>query len=343
MRDQVYPTALVDYILRPARDIFRSLISRYATVAQVDIQTKEALYPKRVDKRIIFPVGRFCTALAGPELIAALDRGHITHCYAMALYTYAPIFKRYILEWYDEKQRARTRGDSATEAFSKLMLNSLPAKFAQRTPVWVDDDRVSVVEPWKVFPFRDSKTGAIHSARSVGWTGQIMKERVATEHSFPAIYAYVTSYAREYMRNIRNQLPAGSIYYQDTDSLMVDECTADIIDDELQLAGDGIGQLRKVGEYSDVILRGPKNYSIDGRHVVAGVRKRDVEVTEMSWCAERFERVSAVFCRQPDGTIRTHQVDFETPGTNNEGYVKDDGWCEPVELIENTAELHRVI
>jgi hypothetical protein len=261
----------------------------------------------------------------------------------MALYTYAPIFKRYILEWYDEKQRARTRGDSATEAFAKLMLNSLPAKFAQRTPIWVDDPRIAVVEPWKVFPFRDSDTGTIHSARSVGWTGQIMRERVATEHSFPAIYAYVTSYAREYMRNVRKSIGNSGIYYQDTDSLIVDKLANDKITSCIGLVGEGIGQLRKVGEYGDCTFRGAKNYTIDGKHVVAGVRKRDVEVTEMSWCAERFERVSAVFCRQPDGTIRTHQVDFDTPGTNNEGYVKDDGWCEPVELVENTDELHRVI
>lgn len=332
MVDRVYPTALVDYILRPSRAIFRSLTAKYAAIAEVDLHTNKSVYPYRTDKRTIYPVGRFTTTLAGPELLAALERGHITHCYSLAIYTHAPIFNRYVLEWWDEKQRARARGDKATEAFSKLMLNSLPAKFAQRSPVWVNDPRVSVVEPFKVFPFRDPDTKTIHSARSVGWIGQVMKERVATEHSFPAIYAYVTSYAREKMRHVRSILQNGVVYYQDTDSVIVDETGSHELRNFDGMVGDGIGQLREVGCYKDAIFRGIKNYSLDGRHIIAGVRARDNEIQEMSWSGERFERVSAIFNRQPDGTIRTHAVDFDTPGANYEGNVNADGWCDPPEV-----------
>jgi hypothetical protein len=130
--------------------------------------------------------------------------------------------------------------------------------------------------------------------------------------------------------------------YQDTDSVIVDQRGADVLESVVGMVGDGIGQLRKVGEYDECILRGVKNYTINGRHVISGVRKRDTEIADMKWTCERFERVSALFCRNPDGTIRTHFSDMDTPGTNLEGYQQDSGWCMPVELSEQTDWVKRL-
>jgi hypothetical protein len=339
MVDNVFPTSLIDFILRPSRGIFSSLIDKYASVAEVDINTSMAYYPKRQGKRVIYPTGTFTTTLAGPELMSALERGHITHCYSLALYTYGNIFSRYVLEWYDEKQMARSRSDGATESFAKLMLNSLSAKFAQRSPVWVNDDRVNVVSPWKVFPFRCPDTGCLYPARSVGWIGQVMRERVPTDNSFPAIYAYVTAYAREKMRDVRRNITAGRVYYQDTDSLFVDQEASVSLDNGDRWIGNGLGQIRRIGEYNSAIFRGVKNYTVDGRHVIAGIKSRDIEIADMKWSAERWERSNAIFNRNPDGTVRTHTISVDTPGSESEGAIGADGWTQPLRLMDPSSKM----
>ncbi len=337
MVDQVYPTALVDVIERPNRNKFRKLVEQYAAVAEVELATGIDNYPVRIKGKICYPIGKFCTTLAGPELLAALENRHIVGCKRMAIYTYAPIFKRYVLEWWAQKKVAKFKGDVAGEKFAKLMLNSLPAKFAQRTPQWVTEKKVDVVRPWKTFPWKDPATGTLYPARSIGWIGQVCKHRVATEHAFPAIYAYVTSYAREYMRQLRKMIPPSCLYYQDTDAFIVDKQCLQSGDFPMHAIGDDIGQLRLVGEYNEAIFRGPKNYTLDGRHVIAGIRKRDIEIANMKFSAERFERLSAIFCREPDATIRTHTMDIDTPGSDSEGGLRVDGFTRPIVLPEMLA------
>jgi hypothetical protein len=250
----------------------------------------------------------------------------------MALYTHAAIFKRYVLEWWHRKEVAHRKGDEASEKFAKLMLNSLPAKFAQRTPVWETDDRIEVVQPWKVFPWKDPSTGVCHSARSLGWVGQVQRHRKPTENAFPAIYSYVTSYARERMRLLRLLFPPKTVYYQDTDGIIVDGSAELPADSEY--VGSGLGQLRIVdnGRYNSAEFRGLKNYTIDGRHVIAGIRKKDLHLGNMKWNGERFERTSHLFCRNPDGTLRAYPIDIDTPGCDSEGGVGADGWTFPVKL-----------
>jgi hypothetical protein len=338
MVDGVFPTALVDVVMRPTRQLFRSLIDRYATVASVTLKTPTDRYPVRYKGKLVYPVGQFETTLAGPELQDALDNGHIIHCDMLALYTYGQIFKRYVLEWWSRKKLAKQKGDLATEKFCKLMLNSLPAKFAQRTPSWEVEPKVDVCAPWKRFPWKDPATGVIYPARSFGWIGQVCRHRVATEHSFPAIYAYVTSYARLKMREFRKHVPPSILYYQDTDSLIVGrECV-----DAGSLAdwpiGDELGAMRLVGEYHSAEFRGPKNYTLDARHVIAGIRQRDTEVAPMQWTGERFERSNHLFTRGPDGTLRAKQVDIDTPGSDTEGGRRDDGFAKPLRLPEDMPD-----
>lgn len=332
MRYEVYPTALVDVTYNPSIEYASSLISRYAAVADVDISTQEDSYPKRIGGKMAFPVGTFRTTLAGPELLAAIDGKHVTHFHAVALYTYADIFKSYVQLWWANKQIAKDKGDVAAEKFSKLMLNSLPAKFAQRTPVWENDERVDVVRPWKSFPWRDPKTGAMYPARSVGWQGQLMRHRRPTEHAFPAIYSYVTSYARERMRFMRSFVPSGELYYQDTDSLIVSKECVDSGELPEAFIGDELGQLRVVGEYEWAEFRGPKNYSIPGKHVISGVRCRDEQVAPMVWQGTRFERTAHLFRRDPDSSIHEHPFSIETPGSDFDGGYAADGWLKTLKL-----------
>jgi len=79
-------------------------------------------------------------------------------------------------------------------------------------------------------------------------------------------------------------------------------------------------------------IRGPKNYTVDGKNVISGVRSRDLEVGPQSWSGERFEGAPQIVTREPDGTVQTWMVDFETPGTCLEGGYLESGWSFPIQL-----------
>lgn len=337
MQSNAYPTALVDYIFEPNKRQFNRYIEQFAAIATVKLKTGSGNYPVRYKGKICYPIGHFTTTLAGPELLAALKAGHIVGCTAMALYTSAPIFKRYVLDWWERKSCCRQAGDTAGEKFAKLMLNSLPAKFAQRTPSWENEPLIDVVRPWKVFPWKCPKTGTMYTARSVGWVGQVARHRVATEHSFPAVYAFVTAYARVKMRALRKDVAPSHMYYQDTDSLMISSEVFNSGELDHWPIGDGLGELRLIKQYQEATFRGPKNYTVDGRHVIAGIRTRDKELAPMKWSCERFERTNSLFMREPDQTIRTHILDIDTPGSDSEGGITADGYTRPLIL---PPELH---
>jgi hypothetical protein len=275
----------------------------------------------------------------------ALDSGDITHCYSCAIYTYAPIFKQYTLDWWERKRAAKAKGDVAAEKFAKLMLNSLPAKFAQRTPQWVDEPRVDVVAPWKVFPWRDPDTDVIYPARSIGWQGQVCKHRVATEHSFPLVFAYVTSYARVFMRQMRRHIAPLGLFYQDTDSLIISKDVADSTPTLAEHVNESLGGLHIEGEYDNATFRGPKNYTVNGNHVISGIRSRDTQVAPMVWNGTRFERSNHLFMRQPDSTLREYQINIDTPGTDTEGGLRPDGFTFPRVLPDGLPPdvLQRII
>jgi DNA polymerase type B, organellar and viral len=329
MHGHVYPRELVDFILCPNPGIFDHLLGRYCVIGDVTLRTDVDHYPLRLNDRVIFPIGEFRTVLAGAELHDAWVAGRVHKLHAVAYYRGAKLFDSYVDQWYTEKYMARREGNTTREKLAKLMLNALPGKFVQRSPQWEADKRVEVVRPWQVFPFKDSETGIVYPARSVAWLGQVARVKRDCQHTFPAVGAFVTSYARVRMRRLRARVPKGCCLYQDTDSLMIHLAGVAGFESSGVQLGEGLGQLRTVGEYSQLTIRGPKNYTADGVHRVAGVKCKDRHIGDMRWVGERFERSGMVVTRPPDGTIRSWHRDFETPGTVAEGGYDAGGWYYP--------------
>lgn len=327
-----YPTELIDHIVCPNLPIVQSISERYGIIIDCTLETDIDAYPARNNHRTVYPVGRFRCVLCGPEAIGALRSNSVVSVHAIAYYRMAKLFESYCQEWYERKRRAQEIGDVATTAFCKMMLNSLQGKFAQRTPVWETDSKIDVIRPWTTFPYRNPDTHQISPARSVGWLGQRVVQRRDKKHAFPAISAYICAYARSYMRGFRSHIPPSVVFYQDTDSLMLD-ASHDVTSgsNPLPISND-MGGFRQIGVYKSVIFRGPKNYETDSKRVVAGIKESDLRIGESHYVGSRIERTSAVVSREPDCTIREKTQHFDTPGTCNEGGYGDDGWSYPLIL-----------
>jgi hypothetical protein len=343
MANNEYPIELVDYILTPHLGIVESLVERYSVIADITMENIWDDIPTRHNGRIVYPVGTFRTQLAAPEFASCLKGNCIHQIHAIAYYKRAAIFNDYVQRWYGVKSNASEVGDSAGELLAKLMLNSLNGKFAQRSKVWESDPDVECLRPWSVWPHKDQETGRVFSARSIGWNAQVAKNLRQCSHSFPAIAATITSYARQKMQHIRQDIPPSCLYYQDTDSLLVDrEWFYD--DGRWQLPmGKGLGQLRIVGEYAKLEIRGPKNYTADGRHCISGVRRKDRKEGAYTFIGSRMERTASIVTRPPDGTVRSWERIFDVPGTCREAGYNAEGWYIPMALgLTKTASVARL-
>jgi len=332
MAGNQYPIELVDHIVTPSPYIVDSLSSRYELIADVTMTNICDDIPVRHNGRVIYPVGCFRTRLAGPEFRVCVKGNCISKIHAINYYKRADIFTSYVRRWYDSKARYTEECNRAGEQFTKLMLNSLFGKFSQRTKAWETNHDAEALRPWSVYPDKIGDSDRYEMVRTIGYSVQQLQGWRETSNTFPAISAYVTSYARERMRFLRRHIPPYALYYQDTDSLFVCQNWFNTEGKDMLDIGTGLGQLRIVNHYKEVTIRGAKNYTADGRDCISGVKSTDKSLGGTTYEGIRMETAAKVITRYPDGAIRSwsHTADF--PGTCREGGYTKEGWSVPATL-----------
>lgn len=321
-----FPVALIDFTIGAKLEMTQAIQERFATIADVLIETDEDSYPVRKGFKTVYPVGRFRAVLCGPELADAFAKGRVKEVFRMAYYKTGEVFRSYVDEWFGRKYLYDRAGDHVQRSFAKIMLNSLYGKFGQKTPVWEWDANVVAPDDWGGFPWRDPVHDILYHCRAIAGKTQRMVRREWCQHSFPAICAFVTSYARHRMRTIRRLLTSREVYYTDTDSIWCPSESSQALCDSPGLVGDGVGQLRLVGDYQEVQFHGVKQYTLEGTEVRSGIKPTDVRVGVDEWVGERFERGASILARKPDSTVRTSVRTIRMTRETHEGGYGDDGW-----------------
>jgi len=115
MRDNWYPTRLIGHTSRAEVAELHEWLAKWCVVAEVDLATDEPAYPVVVEGRLVFPVGRFLTVLASPELQHALERERVLAVHAVACYDRAVLFKAFVEECWAIRLAAIQAGDSVTQ------------------------------------------------------------------------------------------------------------------------------------------------------------------------------------------------------------------------------------
>ncbi len=169
------------------------------------------LLPHRVDKKLIFPRGKWTGFYCTPELQKAKRLGYKIKVHYGYRFKAAKIFTGYVVELFDLKQNSEK--GSVAYLVAKLLMNSLYGKFGQKR------EKQQMV----IFPI--STIGL----EPIDFFGDlpvyVKKVQSRAKHILPAISSFVTSYSRIHLYEkcfeaaIRK---GGSIYYCDTDSLVTD-------------------------------------------------------------------------------------------------------------------------
>ena len=269
MADGMFPAALVRFLRIVSVDDLAKWLLRYSVVARVLIETRRNRFAVVRSDKLIFPTGRFWTALTSPEIEDALAHGEIRAADEVALYDRAPLFSRFVAELYALRRDAAEREDGVQSFLLKILMNSLYGKFAQRGSVWEGRGEApdARVRSWLEYDVVEGTT------RELRQFGGLLQERMRDEESresHPAIASTVTALARTRLWYLIQTVGAKEAIYCDTDSLY---CTAIGAARLGGLVDPGrLGALKVEGVHAWMILHGPKDYEVPGHVTVKGVR-----------------------------------------------------------------------
>lgn len=317
MATKEMPTKLIGHYRRIDIHDLSHWINDYCVTAKVIIETDLPVFPVVFDDRLIFPTGRFVATLSTPEIRYALDHMLIRKVFAVNVYEKAILFKDYVDYFYAYRNQCRDLGNDADAHNAKILLNSLFGKWAQRGMIYqkeYDTDDLTIQHWTEV----DAETmEATHYRQYAGIVESLSREPESRD-SHPAIAAHITAHARDLVWGLMRVCGFGHCYYCDTDSLWVDETgyrrLSEHMDDK------ELGKLKLEGVHDNVTLFGAKDYIVDGKARIKGVRKNAVQLSENKFVQAKFSSLVGLL-RQGDMSA---PIVRQQPKTLSRIYYKGD-------------------
>jgi hypothetical protein len=273
-------------------------------LAEVTVSTDVPRWPVRIGGRVFYPVGRFRTVLAAPDIQAAADAHALEAVHEGWLFTLTNHLRpwaRQVLGWI-----ADTTGKipGVVRIWAKLAARAVIGKFAQRG--WSTSRHVGPpCEGWSMEPTSDLYTGCrgvitgVNGEYWLSWADQ------RGEHERPAVLAFVEAHVRARLGAIITGRYGGGICQCDTDGVMVSHVLLErLLEDEggkwdrgrkvPRSTADVIAAwndqayplvMREKTQFARVVIRGPQHVVMDGRPRFAGVPRGAWQTGPVNWMA----------------------------------------------------------
>lgn len=329
MATEPVPTVLRGVYRRiPAAEVLE-LTAEAGAIADVTLDTDTADYPYLADDRLLFPVGRFRTVLARPELRHAAERGRVRQVHQLALYDQAVLFATYVAEWWERRAAALAAGDLAEADFCKRMMNALYGKFGQTGRTWetLDEADAGEVRTWVEL---DLATGQVRRMRQLAGLVQVLAAEPEARDSHPAIASTITAAARLRLLAAMEAVGRPRVVYVDTDSLFVTSGRPG--PSWAALEGRGLGQAKLERTIRALTIHGLKDYQADGVRKLKGVRAAAVEVEPGVFTQETFEGLKGALARGDVGRQLIRETRKVLDRTYHKGTFQADGTIRPYRL-----------
>jgi hypothetical protein len=231
-----------------------------AVIAEVVVRIEAPALPVKSDK-LLFPIGEFKTVLCSPELALAFELGTVSSVGRVAIYDDAPIFKTFVDYMSQKRVDAQLAGKKAERTLYKAMTNHVYGKFGQMSEEWErirdrrPDEPLGQRHGFFQRPDGRSDMEVVQLVMPGGvyqWDGH----KVESFNAFPAIAAFITSYARVRLwrlMDIANGPDGRHVFYCDTDSLFTDRVGRDRLEAAGEVHETQLGKVKH--EWEAVLLR----------------------------------------------------------------------------------------
>lgn len=328
MRINLFPVKYEKIVHNLRLSRLKNYLRTRSVIAECIIETKEAIYAVR-GERTVFPVGIFSVVLCSPEILRAIDQGHLRSVKVAVIYKRAKIFTSFVERFYTLRRKFIADDNKLFEHFCKILMNSLYGKFGQKAETWIKIGEA----PGEIDRVEDCYDTVTHKRRKLRYLlGDVFEMTGFTEsrHSFPGIAAHVTAYARLYLYDLLVLCGKGNYFYCDTDSLFINtrglENLAGVMDRT------EIGKLKIESVTSKLVIHGLKDYVTDTKTVIKGIRKNAVKISDRDYQQDKWPSLKGLLRGgspnlYPVLTTTKHLYRDYTKGT-----VDSDGWIRPFVL-----------
>ena len=277
-------------------------------IADVDLETNEAIYPVRDGAKLSWPTGRLRTHLASASVAYGLEQGHIKKVHTAALWTPGKPFTEWIRYWWGIRNYCNLNDQPEQAKLCKLMLNSLYGRLGMRVGQPVLEGEAPPTEtryeyglvPLDTLP--DKIKVAYASGGHVEIDGRqwvpysdltLLGKRVCSVQgtepplSLPHLSAHITDYARIYLWRKLKSLGLDTVIYCDTDSAIL---PASKVPRSMRRAkAPKIGQWSVREEGDSLQVFGEKLYILHGHTTASGLPATAVPVGPYEWEAPQAQ------------------------------------------------------
>jgi hypothetical protein len=333
MQNQLLPVKVIGHWTRLSVDQLRRWSRAHLWAAEVAVTTRERTYPVLVKDVRYYATGKYVTTLCGPELARALEHGDVTRVERAACWRGSRVFQAWTLKVWALYQKAKADGDQLIAKLCKSLLVSLPGKFAQKESAWTLTGEVHPEAGWFTFPRLKSDGRTVEELRVLGRAIERAGGRLESDHSLPAVNAFVCAYARDQLRRLREACPPASVLYQHTDSLHVTDAGLQALTAAGEVGAGELGRLELRGSAATAEYRGLSDYTLDGVHSIAGA----------DYSAAHFERGRAKIWREEswDSFVSrsareeygARLVEVQLGRLHPRAVVGQYGWTTPVRVV----------
>lgn len=329
MQKHLVPIELLEHEKRTRYTDYVPGESLIDTVAEVVVCRSRSDYPCRTNGPTIYPTGTFATTLAGPELEHARKHGCLKAIKSWARYRLANIFLRWVDELWEMRKAFEAEGDTLYAALTKKMLVSLYGKWAERGEDWQIRPTIHPQRAWSKWERYNCQTRQTQQYRSLGWTTQEFMGLTEKNNRLIAISAWVTSYGRLRMNELRAIAGRDNSFYQCVDALIVNDTGLSNLTKSGAVEERSLGQLRLIDSQADGHIYGIGDYRMGPHSVVAGRSTRAKMLDDNSYQVQKFVGLERLF----SGIVPTAMMEELQQWTRTHNYTKgmvdDDGWVKP--------------
>lgn len=331
-KDTALPVKLVGR-MPPAYPWLRFLEhSKVAILARVIVRTPLPVVPTTVDKRIVWPVGEFETTLWDVEIKAAMDAGAEVTVLDGWLYRRASA----LAAWGEWIVGALTGSEGELPAWKKIILKhwsrALIGRFAMQYPRWTDFGRLpgSDIRTMRGYDMRTGEDLQFTQLGNQLWQQEGNQE---WQNSVPAITGYIMAVCRVRLWKLIQALPPNTVYYVDTDSLLV---SAKAYQQVAALANTPLGEgLRLKRSWRSARIHGPRQIVTEGQLRAAGMPRGAQRVSEGTYEGEVWESLKRATETGRPGEVRIMSRTWRMRATDFRRSGGPLGWTQPVEVERN--------
>ena len=333
------------------------LDSQYLTLqsldvlAECEIETETPRYPVQLPHGLFYPVGRFRTVLAGPEIREAAARGELRAIGEGYVYRVGAHMARWGRWLVDCMSSEENPASDVVRVAVKGWSRSVPGRWASHTseviaeypdvrPGWHLEHGTWMPERWPV------------SYLTVAGTQYVLRRDVEGENSFPAVLAWIQSYTRVWLGRIVD-LAGPAAVQCNTDGMIVDAArlasyhgiqrrgpvpkaaTAERqLSEVLTALNEAIAPARVRVKHTSQTVRviGAQHVVLDHERRLSGVPREATEIADLKFRYWSWPSLQGQLLRGDSAGFRQQQLEADLSHVPLNRWVLADGTTRPVRL-----------